>query len=72
LRIPTLVDVPTTLSQPVVMGAADGIECGFVVFVEPGELTLECRSWSVVDVPIDFRDRNVNLSTLGVDDIDFT
>ena len=63
LRLPELPTARQTLYDPVVMGKADGIECGFVVFLEQRELMLECHSWGLVDVPNDFRDRNFVLST---------
>ena len=63
LRLPGLPTDRQTLHDPVVMGKADGIECGFVVFLEQRELMLECHSWGLVDVPNDFRDRNFVLST---------
>lgn len=62
LRMPTLPALQATLSRPPVMGTADDIECGFIVFLEHGELTLECYTWGAIDVPCDFRDRNVTLS----------
>jgi hypothetical protein len=62
VRMPMLPDIRSTLAHPFVMGEADGIGCGFVVFLEPGALTLECHTWGAVDVPNDFRERNVVLS----------
>jgi hypothetical protein len=49
-------------SKPTVFGRSDGIECGFVIFIENGELTLECHSWGERDVPADFRNRDVRVS----------
>lgn len=72
VRIPMLPDTQSTLSHPFVVGEADGIEGGFVVFLEPGELTLECHSWNAVDVPADFRERNVVLSIRKMNYIDLT
>jgi len=54
------------------MGVTDGIEFGFVVFLEHGELTLECHTWGAIDVPSDFRERNVILSLPDVNDIHLT
>jgi hypothetical protein len=42
---------------PVVVGRTRGIECGFVVFLEGGELTLECHSWGDEPLPADLRER---------------
>jgi hypothetical protein len=72
VRMPMLPDIQCRLSRPFVVGEADGIECGFVVFLEHGELTLECHSWSAVDVPADFRERNVVPSIRETNYIDLT
>jgi len=72
LRMPTLPDVRETLSHPFVVGEADGIACSFVVFLERDKLTFECHIWGVIDVPNDFRERNVVLSTPEVNYIDLT
>jgi hypothetical protein len=64
LRMATLPADRQVLSSPTIMGEADGIRCGFVVFLEYHELTFECHSWGDIDLPSDFRDRNVVLSTL--------
>src|SRR5215212_6090184 len=36
---------------PKLTGIADGIISGFVIFIEDGQLTIECHSWGDVDVP---------------------
>jgi hypothetical protein len=48
--------------SPVLSGSAGGVNCGFVVFIEGGELTIECHPWGE-GVPEDFRDREVELTT---------
>ena len=47
---------------PKLTGRADGIISGFVVFIEGGELTIECHSWGDVDVPEWFRERDVQVA----------
>ena len=42
-------------SQPLIEGRGAGIECGFVAFLEAGELVLECHSW--MRLPTDIRER---------------
>jgi hypothetical protein len=42
------------------MGKADQLECGFVVFLENGELLLECHGWGS-DLPDDLRTRDVRV-----------
>ena len=49
-------------SSPLVLGRAGGVESGFLIFVENGELTLECCTLGEIEVPEDFRDRNVHIS----------
>ena len=51
-------------SVPPVVGTAEDVEAGFLVFVENGELMLECHAWGAKEVPADFRDKNV-LVALG-------
>ncbi|AHX16213.1 hypothetical protein CH75_06925 [Dyella jiangningensis] len=48
-----------TLSVPPIIGTADDVVSGFVVFLGEHEPTLECHTWGVVDVPDDFRQRDV-------------
>jgi hypothetical protein len=54
------------------MGEANGVRCGFVVFIENHALTLECHTWGEIDVPPDFRDQNVVLTLPGMHYIDLT
>jgi hypothetical protein len=60
---PSLPEKPCTLSQPAVVGKAGNVQAGFVVFLGNGKLALECHTWGPVDVPADFRDREVTIST---------
>ena len=50
-------------NQPIIVGKAGDIECGFVVFLEGGTLTLECHSWGDDAVPKDFREQQVEVAT---------
>ena len=45
-------------NEPMIDGRAPGIECGFIVFLEGGELTLECYSWADT-LPADLREREL-------------
>src|SRR5688572_14323188 len=47
--------------EPIVIGESGAITCGFVVFIEEGQLTLECHSWGEPEVPEDFRDMEVRV-----------
>ena len=59
-----------TLSDPFVVGIAGDVRAGFVVFLGDGELTLECHTWGELDVPADFRQRQVNVSTAPTNVVD--
>jgi hypothetical protein len=59
-----------TLSEPAVVGTARDVQAGFVVFLGENELTLECHPWGALDVPEDFRDRSVEVSTPVVNVVD--
>jgi hypothetical protein len=50
-----------TLGEPIVMGHAGGIDCGFVLFFGSQELTIECHTWGPIDVPEDFRTKDVRV-----------
>lgn len=63
VRHPTLPSVQRTLSDPAVVGTSGDIQAGFVVFLGDHELCLECHTWGPVDVPEDFRNRQVVIST---------
>lgn len=56
---PKLPQERVVFNEPLLIGRVDELECGFVVFVEKGELTLECHSWTEVGLPIDLRSRDV-------------
>src|SRR5215204_749518 len=49
-------------NAPLVMGSADGVICGFVIFIENGELTIECHTWGDANIPEGFRDRDVRIA----------
>ena len=66
IRHPNLPTARTVFSEPTVMGHALGVDCGFVVFIQDGELTLECHPWAI-DVPERFRDEDVELTVASLD-----
>jgi hypothetical protein len=66
---PNLPQSSGMLSTPSVMGIVeerDGrvVQAGFVCYLEPGKLTLECHTWGGIEVPEDFRERNVAIRAL--------
>lgn len=50
--------------QPLLMGESNGIDSGFVVFLEEHSLTLECHSWGEMDVPENYRDQDVRITAI--------
>jgi hypothetical protein len=59
---PELPQARVVCHKPLVMGTADSMYCGFVVFIENRTLTLECHSFGDKEVSADFRDKVVSLS----------
>ena len=57
VRHPTISNRRVVCHKPLVRGKADGVEVGFVAFLEHGELTLECHSFGDDVVPDDFRNK---------------
>lgn len=50
------------ISEPVVIGSAGEVQGGYLVFIENGELMLECYSAGRSEVPENFRDLKVHVS----------
>ena len=63
LRHVSLPAAERTLSTPAVVGEAGDVRCGFVAFLGNSELVLECHTWGEVDVPDNFRELDVSIST---------
>ncbi len=47
--------------KPIVIGEADGIICGFIVFIEDTQLTIECHTWGEINVFEEFRGKDVQV-----------
>lgn len=62
VKHPALPTTRVVCDTPKLTGTADGIISGFVIFIEDGELTIECHSWGDVDVPEWFRGRDVRVA----------
>jgi hypothetical protein len=62
VRHPSLPSARMVCDAPLLKGTSGKIVSGFVAFLENGELTLECHTWGAVDVPEDFREREVDVS----------
>lgn len=59
LRDPRFPTERHVFSDPLLIATARDIVAGYLAFVENGELTLECHTWGVVDLPSEFREWNV-------------
>lgn len=70
VSLPSLPAEPKTLSDPPVVGNSGDVQAGFVVFLGNQELTLECHTWGAAEVPDDFRDRKVAVSTPPLNFVD--
>lgn len=66
LRHPSLPIKRQTLSEPAVIGTVGNVQAGFVIFLGDKELTLECHTWGLTDVPANFRDREVFINVSPV------
>jgi hypothetical protein len=64
LRHPSLPDQRIACHTPFVTGSADGVTCGFIIFIENGRLTIECHPWGDPDVPEDFREKDVQVAAI--------
>ena len=51
-------------SEPTLNGSWNGIESGFVVFIEKGKLTLECHDWGLTPIPSHYREQLVNVTRI--------
>ena len=47
--------------KPKLLGEWNGIDSGFIVFLENGELTLECHSWGDKEIPSNYRKQPVKV-----------
>lgn len=61
VRHPNLPKNRIVCSKPILIGEAENIECGFIVFLENNELTIECHSWGELEIPENFREKNIEL-----------
>ena len=66
LPLSNLPPAPRTFSEPAVAGEAGPVRCGFVAYLEDGNVVLECHTWGEIDVPEGFRDLNVSVNTPDV------
>jgi hypothetical protein len=71
VRHPNLPFNRIVCDKPILMGKAENIECGFVVFLESNVLTIECHSWGELEIPQDFREKNVELREFDESKNDF-
>lgn len=62
LRHPDLPKNRLVCSYPKVVGISNGVDSGFVVFLQNHELTLECHSWGEQNVPENYRNQAVRIT----------
>jgi hypothetical protein len=58
---PGLPEERMVCNEPLLIGRVGDLECGFVIFIEDGELTLECHPWGDDVLPGDMRDRDIRV-----------
>ena len=61
LRHPSLPLESIVCDKPMIIGECDGIETGFVVFIENGELTIECHGWDDSKIPRNYRELDIQI-----------
>jgi hypothetical protein len=59
VKHPALPSARDVLSTPTITGNSGMTQCGFLLFVESGELMLECYKAGAVEVPENFREQQV-------------
>jgi len=63
VRHPAVPSKRVVCDRPLIVGRVGDIECGFVVFLEGGALTLECHSWGDNEILEGFRELQVEIAT---------
>ena len=61
VRHPGLPKARMVCNKPILIGKGQGVETGFVIFLEDHELTLECHAWGGESVPDSYRDQDVEI-----------
>lgn len=64
VKHPSLPSERIVCSKPNVVGRSGNVQSGFLVFIENGELMLECHTCGDVDVPEDFREQHVVIEAI--------
>jgi hypothetical protein len=55
-------------SKPIVIGEIPGAVVGFLVFIENGDLMLECHGWGADSVTKDIREMDVQVDRVTIED----
>jgi hypothetical protein len=61
MRHPSISEPRVVLDEPMTLGRSGKIECGFLIFLERGELMLECYSFGDETIPEDIRERRLEI-----------
>lgn len=64
VKHPCLPSERIVCDTPKVVGRSGNIQSGFIVFIENGELMLECHTWGELNIPEDFREQPVLVETI--------
>ena len=70
VKAPWLPKKRSVYDAPNVVGTRGEIRCGFVVFMEENELTLECHDWGGEEIPADIRDQALSISIEPINVVD--
>jgi hypothetical protein len=63
LSHPSLPQARAVCDTPLLTGHSDKEDCGFVIFIEKGQLVLECHTWGEIDLSDSFREKDIKIKT---------
>jgi len=66
VRHPGLPTNRIVCDRPTLIGESRGVDTGFVIFIEDGELTIECHGWGDKEIPIAYRDQDVRITATAI------
>jgi hypothetical protein len=61
IKHPSLPLKRTVCNTPILIGECGGIETGFIIFIENGELTIECHGWGDKEIPRNYRELEIQI-----------
>jgi hypothetical protein len=63
VKHPAVPSARAVFSTPTIIGSSGMTQCGFLVFVESGELILECYTAGSVEISEHFREQHITVCT---------